>query len=371
MVNSSKFRKVYCLVRGPNPLARVLGSIAERGLHVDSLSNSKIVALTAELHKDDLGLGEAQMKAFHAEVTCIIHLAWPVNFSIGLPSFEPHLVGLQNLLALSMSVQRPEPARLFFASSISTAERTPGVAMIPDRPIEDFEHAMDMGYAQSKLVGENLVMNAARSGARTYVLRIGQIVGDRNNGIWNDSEFIPSIIRSALSLGALPDLPDPCSWLPVDTLATAILELDETLKAVPRPYLQTDGAVEHHVIYNMVNPTVFEWRRLLQELSAAGLTFETVEIQSWLKRLQRAAAENDGTEEVRNPAVKLLHHFEERYLANGTGAGNGNGRIFFDTTAVQRDSKVLRSPPDIIGGGYVRKFVETWLSRWSSSVTEP
>lgn len=365
MVNSLKFRKVYCLIRGSNPLARVLASITERGLHIDSQSESKIVALTAEIHKPDLGLGEAQMKIFQTEVTCIVHLAWPVNFNIGLPSFEPHLQGLQNLLSLSISVHRPEPARLFFASSISTAERTPGPAMISDGPIENFEHAMDMGYAQSKLVGENLIINAARGGARAYALRIGQIVGDRENGIWNDSEFIPSIIRSALSLGVLPDLPDTCSWLPVDTLATAILELDETLKAAPRPYLQTDGAVEHRVIYNMVNPSVFEWSQLLQELAAIGMKFETVGTRLWLEKLQQAAAIDDGAEEVRNPAVKLLHHFEERYLRNNGRPDASAGNVFFDTKAVQRDSRVLRSPPDIIAGGYVRKFVETWLRRWS------
>jgi thioester reductase-like protein len=371
MVNSPKFLKVYCLVRGSDPLGRVLGSVEERGLHLDAAAKSKIVAFAADVSKPYFGLGEAQMQVFLNEVTCIAHLAWPVNFSIRLPSFEPHLLGLQNLLSLSTSVHRPEPARLYFASSISTAERTPGPAFIHDGPIENFEHAMDMGYAQSKLVGENMVINAARAGARAYVLRIGQIVGDHDNGIWNEAEFIPSIIRSALSLGALPDLPDACSWLPVDTLATAMLELDETLKASPRPYNQAGGDVQNRIIYNMVNPRIFEWKQMLEELHAAGLKFDILGFHDWLAKLQQAAAKNDKEEEKRNPAVKLLHHLEERYVKDASGDGANAGHTFFDTKAIQRDSNVLRSPPDIIRGGYVRKFLESWLKRWAPAMVAP
>lgn len=357
MVQSPKFHKVYCLVRGPNPMARILASIDERGLVLDKASLSKIVALTAEVHKPDLGVGSEQMALFRREVQCIVHLAWPVNFNIGLPSFEPHLEGLRNLIALSVSVERPALARLFFASSISTAERTPRPALIPDAPINDFSHALDMGYAQSKLAAEHIVLNAARNGARAHVLRIGQIVGDLQHGVWNDSEFIPSIIRSALSLGTLPGLPDECSWLPVDTLATAILELDETLNADKSQSFSDDS-----VFYNMVNPLVFQWSELLEQLRDAGLDFETISVREWVKELRNVAEKDGGVEAAQNPAVKLIHHFEQRYLSDGNVLA---GNVVFDTKAVQRDTRVLQSPPDIIREGYVQSFIKTWMEKWA------
>lgn len=49
----------------------------------------------------------------------------------------------------------------------------PYLASIPEAPIADFTHVLQMGYARSKLVGEHIVCNAARAGARSYVLRIG------------------------------------------------------------------------------------------------------------------------------------------------------------------------------------------------------
>lgn len=60
------------------------------------------------------------------------------------------------------------------------------------------------------LVGEHIVCNAARAGARSYVLRIGQSIGDTAKGAWNDKEFVPLMVRSALTLKALPTLRDVC-----------------------------------------------------------------------------------------------------------------------------------------------------------------
>lgn len=399
-INSNHISKVYCLVRGTNPLERVLKSLKERGLELSAKDNvHKIVALSSDFSQNDLGVGKETFEKFKAEVSLIIHLAWPVNFAIRLQSFEPHLAGLRNLLALSLAVHHSEPARLFFASSISTAENTPTPALIPDAPIDDFNHAIDMGYSQSKLVGEHMVLNAARGGARSYILRIGQIVGDKDYGFWNDSEYIPLMIRSALSMKALPALHERCSWVPVDMLATAILELDRTLRLAPRP--GTINSTAPAVIYNMVNPHVFPWDELLEELRAAGLDFETIPYGEWMERLRESASTGD---EGRNPAVKILDHFEQRYVlsdnanhsgVNGSGVngsgingsgingsgvnkvlvlnggvngtkvnGSAVGGITFDTKAMLRDSQVLRQPPNIIRDGYVRKFLSFWLQRW-------
>ena len=307
-------------------MERVLQSLKERGITLESSSENKIVPLITDLSQPNLGLTKEMMEQFKAEVTLILHLAWPVNFSIHLQSFEPHLEGLRSLLTLSLDVYRPEPARLFFASSISTAENTPPPALIADAPIDDFSHALTMGYAQSKLVGEHMVLNAARSGARSYVLRIGQIVGDLQSGSWNDNEYVPSMIRSALCMKALPALDENCSWIPVDTLATAILEVGKTLQSAPKPC--AIDSTNPSVVYNMCNPHSFSWDQLLEQVEKAGLVFETVPYGDWMQLLRNSASNG---EEEQNPAVKLLDHFELRYsMSNGTN----------DETTSVKDGKV-------------------------------
>ena len=394
MAASPDIRKIYCLVRGPDPNKRVLDTLAEKHLHLDASSRAKIVALAADVSKSDFGVGSAMMRTLRDSVTLILHIAWPVNFNLPLRTFEPQLAGLQNLLRFSMSVPSAEPARLFFCSSVSTAFNMSANSVVPEGPIHNLEHADRMGYAQSKLVGEHIVLNAARAGARAYVLRIGQVVGDSQAGLWNDREAIPSMIRSALALKALPRLENRCSWLPVDTVATAILELCQTVEN--EPCRRTVDAVDPPVIYNMVNPHEFAWEDLLKELNEAGLDFDIVETGAWLDMMRESAVTGDVEN---NPGVKLIDYYDREYgtrenassmragkVVNGVTNGfskpmvNGrsvvrragaaaraqepSGGLRFDTTLAQRDCAVLRAPPRLLEDGYIKKFVATWLPGW-------
>ena len=201
---------MYCLVRGAEPLQRVLDSLKERHLELTEASKVKMIAFACDLSQPGFGLDASMLAQMKDAVSLVIHIAWPVNFNIHLQSFEPHIAGLYNLLRFCLSVHRPEPARMLLCSSISTALNTPHPASIPEAPIADFTHALQMGYARSKLVGEHAVCNAAHAGARSYVLRIEQIVGDTAKGAWNDKEFVPLMVRSALTLKALPTLREVC-----------------------------------------------------------------------------------------------------------------------------------------------------------------
>lgn len=187
-------------------MQRLLQSLDRRGLKLTEISRSKITAIAADVSEPDLGLSQGLLKEMRQTVSMIVHVAWPVNFNISLASFEPHLRGLHNLLRFSMSVHGPEPAKLFFCSSVSTAFNAPDGSRVFNSPITDLHWASPTGYAQSKLVAEHIVLNAAAAGSQSYVLRVGQVVGDAQTGLWNDSEFIPSLIHSALTLKALPIL---------------------------------------------------------------------------------------------------------------------------------------------------------------------
>lgn len=343
---------VYCLVRGENPQERVLEALRQRGLSVPD--TKLLVALTSDLSRKDLGLLPEIFNKLQNETTTIIHSAWAVNFNLGIRSFEEqHIKGVHNLVQLSLSVSTPAPARFFFCSSIAAALGTPPPATIPETPISDLKAALPQGYARSKLVSEHMVLNAARdAGALTRILRIGQIVGDGKMGLWNDSEAIPLIIRSALTLRALPALDETESWLPVDTLATTILDLTGiSTGAIPISNSDTG------LVYNLENPRTFSWTSsLLPELQRSGLEFSTIPVAEWLKRLRDY--EKNGGDPERNPAVKLIDHFESRY------GKEKRGDVRFKIGTAEKHSFALRKAPRLVEEGYIKKFVKAWLEKW-------
>jgi thioester reductase-like protein len=167
MVNGDRFRKVYCFVRAAerSPMERVLESLDARCIQISRSAKSKIIPLVVEMGLPRFGLSEGIIEKLKTDVSLIQQLARPVDLNIPLSTFTPHLVGLQNLLKLSLKVYRSKPAFLFFCSSISTAANTTVPGPVPDEAIDDVNFAASTVYARPKLIGGYIVRNATGAGA--------------------------------------------------------------------------------------------------------------------------------------------------------------------------------------------------------------
>ncbi|KAI0164556.1 acetyl-CoA synthetase-like protein [Hypoxylon sp. FL1284] len=356
LLSDPKVSRVFCLVRGGNVLARIDESMRVRGL--DTVSGNgeraaKVEAMvTNNLGAPNLGLSSKDYETLKESTTLIVHAAWPVNFNISLASLVPHIVGLRNLLELSLNVPFKDPARLIFASSISAAFRVPTPGSVPEGPLESLTYAAPTGYARSKLVSERICSAAAASGASVGVLRIGQISADTAKGIWNDKEAIPILVRSAPEVRALPRLMgdhDICDWMPVDTVAGTCLELARKLPAEAR----------EPSFYNIKPPHGFSWNDgFLPAMRKAGLEFEVVSLDEWLAKLRSRAEELGSAAETVLPAVKLIEYYEDTFAGLGVGSGAG---LKFEIQKACRDSSALRHCPQILDAGLVPKMLKHWL----------
>jgi thioester reductase-like protein len=251
---------------------------------------------------------------------------------MGVASFDGQVQGLRHLLDFGFEVG----ARCFFVSSVSAAVRSGPV--VPEQHLNRLTDAQEVGYARSKLVGERLCQRAHEAGLDARVLRVGQIVGDTRRGQWNATEAIPLIIRSAVSIGALPALNDTLTWLPIDLVAQTIVDICRTS--------------ERHDVYHVVNPHSLEWSaELLPMLASAGLKFESVSPRTWLERLAHG-----NPDPAVNPTIKLLDFFKAKYTKPRTGPG-----VFYETRVTEGVSGTLRgvSAPD---ADLVRKMVEYWTT---------
>jgi thioester reductase-like protein len=350
--------KVFCFVRtfpsGESARERLASALKSNQQSLIAESE-RIIAWAVDFSQSDFSLTVVELEILRAKTTHIIHCAWPVNFALPISSFSPHLACLQALLSLSLSVTSPEPAHVLFCSSIGTAMASKPPITIAAAPLNLFQ-ASPTGYARSKNVAEHIIENAVKnSGAKATILRIGQIVPSRNQGskLWNPSEAIPLMIRSALVIGALPDRVgsgDLCSWLEADVLAKAIMDISV--------FRQSDGtaASNSQLVYNLVHPRPFSWRdEFLPALRAAGLKFETVRYSAWLERLSQSSSDV-----MKNPSRKLLGVWEEQYHR----AGEMVGDIKFDTGQAQQLSQALAMAESVVDADLVQALVSNWRNVW-------
>lgn len=341
--------QVYCLVRARDPShghQRVVSSMLQRRVyHLLPLSSRrKIKALPSDLSEPDLGLSQEDYRTVTENLTAVVHCAWSVNFNMHLLSFEKaNIAGVCNLISLCQSAQ--SPASMNFCSSVSTcsqATETP----VPER-VPDFSWAQNMGYAQSKSVAEHICARAASQGVTTRVLRIGQIIGDTEHGVWNAQEAVPMMLQTAVTIGTLPKLQETPSWLPVDVVADAVTDIS----------LSGAGSV----FANVTNPQVFSWTGdLLPALRKCGLVFDEVEPKEWIKRLR-----GSNPDPIANPPIKLVDFFASKYDKDSFSPPK-----LFATDVAQSLSPALSKFPSL-QESHVAKFVGFLTDRAWNIPTSP
>ena len=219
----------------------------------------------------------------------------------------------------------------------------------------------------------------AESGANATILRIGQVVGDMKWGVWNDNEALPLTIRSAMTMGILPQLDMACSWLPVDSVAASVLQIAGLATGAVS---STNGLhkTSPRLVYNIVSPRTFSWNSsLLPALSSAGLSFRPVSPEIWMHQLrlfssmQSKSGDSDITvneaaaDPTQNPVVKLAEFFEENFLTDGE-EGEGGTRVVFETEEAEKMASALREAPLVVESALLGKMVGVWLEKWKVRV---
>jgi thioester reductase-like protein len=380
--------KVYCLLRSSS-LAEPNKSVIKATHGNDGTREairSRVCFLKADITSGpELGLQSKDLEEIRKNVRLIIHCGWAVNFNIPLESFAPSLEGTVNLLKFCSILGSdrigtgPEPKFVFISSISVTMSKgnLPGsspsstTCQIPEAPISDLGLAQETGYGRSKLCAEHIIAKAAAQGLRidARILRVGQVVGDKHDCVWNANESIPLMLRTAQTISALPTLDENCAWLPVDTVADAVVEI-----ALADLSSEEDGELESSVrYYNIVNNTSpFHWTsELLPALKDAGLRFRSVPPVEWILMLGESLKVSSSDERTReDPSMKLFDFWERRYGRKDRGTEeNEKSEVRFNTREAEAHSQTMRSSiPKLIQEGYIRHFLEGWKDIWTESL---
>ncbi|KAG2361461.1 putative aminoadipate reductase, partial [Suillus spraguei] len=318
---------VYAINRpskGASIQQRQENSFKDRGLDFTLLQSDKLVYIETDTSDDQLGLDNELYQKICTSVTVIIHNAWRLDFNLALSSFDSYVRGMRNLIDLALSSPRHPKPRFMFASSISSVQSW-------DKAKGPFPEEVE--YDAGKYVSERVLVNSKLPASS---FRIGQISGGPPQGAWSTTNWLPIIVESSVSLGALPEAKGLVSWIPPHAISNAILDVAFAEEEPP-------------IVMNLVHPRPVVWRALIEPIADALVERKVtshplplVPFSEWLEKLELSAKDLNEETMKRIPAIKLLNFMRAltqadlAIRASGDMASEAAGMNSFATAVAQR-----------------------------------
>ena len=412
---------IYCFTRiNPTPPLKRQRKVHETNGLPAHFPSERVTFLETDLSQPYFGLPRPTYRKLLTSVTHILHNAWEVNFNLSIQSFQyPHIHGVRQFI--NFSSQSKYGAFIFFISTISTAMNYPvsHTGSMPESIIEELSLPQAMGYAESKYVAERMLDEAARiSGVRSAVCRVGQVAGPtKGKGVWRTGEWFPSLIKSGVHLGYLPEELGPMEmvdWVPIDVLAGCIGELavgsdrkaeilhhnasergttamsvvdkESTSKGLTTPKEAGDASCfrQHNTthandsttdapteattntsdgtadapassvkVYHLVNPSPTTYTALLPSILSTLQPNRQPKLVSFEEWVRTLQSSDPNPEP--NPAIKLLDFFHG--LAEMQKAGRK--MVVLDTEDTQKSSGILKGLGEVTG-----EWMGGWMKGW-------
>jgi thioester reductase-like protein len=233
------------------------------------------------------------------------------------------------------------------------------------------ETPVGTGYSESKWVAERILDAAAeRTALQPAVVRFGQVCGD-GNGTWNETEWFPSLVKSALTLGCLPSLDgvsggalimliefanrivQTVAWITAPDAAAALLEMSGI-----------DPESDAHTLH-IVHPRGVPFNTLIAS-AASSLNVPLVPYSEWFSKLseehktQSYSETNLEKAQATNPALRLFGFFQSARIGP---EWEPLSVARLETKRAVRVSNVLAESVKPLDEENVRK----WLGSWRAS----
>ncbi|KAJ6448491.1 hypothetical protein C8R45DRAFT_1046138 [Mycena sanguinolenta] len=312
-------------------------SFVDKALDVALLSSNKLVYLECDTTKENLELPLDVWTMVRNTVTIIIHNAWNLDFNKALSSFEPHVKGTRNLIDLARQLKHQ--VRFLFTSSVGSAFGwDQKLGPFPEELQLDANVAVGGGYGEAKYVCERIL---ASSGLDATSFRIGQITGSKNSGAWATSDWVPTIVKSSITLGNFPsDSSGVVAWLPPAAISRAIM--DVALKPEKPPFA-----------VNLVHLCPIPWN-LVMSTMANTAQLPLIPFTDWVQQLQDRSL-GATTEEIPDlPGIMLLDFLKAT-------ASEGGG-VEFSTAKAQALSDSMKSLKPL-NEDDVKQWMQYWRKR--------
>jgi thioester reductase-like protein len=331
---------LICLVRGdPGRLLDHLAAVPGW----DPAWAQRVEVVTADLASPALGLDEASLDALSTKSGAIVHAGAMVNWVYPESALAPTNVGgTRTLLALAAR----RSTRFVYLSSLACCW-----SLTADGPVDgdtdpaDHLDGIHLPYVRTKALGESLVRRAGAMGLPIRILRPGLVLGDPDRHHHSPGDFLTSLFRGCIEIGAAPELDWDLEVCPVGEVATAAVAAA----------LGADGPETLH----LESPERRPWRSVALWMALRGYRMSLEPFSAWSGRLTSADSALRPLEPFfRRPVVGGLTVPElyERTRRNPIHAPNAPGgppldarfleRTFSDLTALGYLPAPAEPPPE-------------------------
>ncbi|KAM9988497.1 hypothetical protein ACTFIZ_012235 [Dictyostelium cf. discoideum] len=226
----------YCLLRNKsnssNPINEIIANLKHHKVY-DQLSPmqlSKIVPVIGDLAKVRLGLSDKDYSLIANNANLIINSGADLNLESDYNSNKPvNVDGIVEIIKLSISdsingIQKPivnfSTFTVFINQSLNGEEFDESIL-----PSLDNIDNLPAGYMQSKVVGEYLLVEAARRGIPSMLIRPPSIFSHPETGVGLSSDFFQLSVQCCYATGYYPDVDMKVLLTPVDWVSDNTMNL--------------------------------------------------------------------------------------------------------------------------------------------------
>ena len=287
--------EIFCLVRAQDEAIghqRLQKNLADYGLWEEEHGH-RIIAVPGDLALPRFGLSQAAFEHLAKTVEVIYHNGALVNFMYPYKLLEAaNVLGTQEVLRLACE-HAIKP--VYYISTLSTFAvteyRSGDILREHDQPRQNGQ--VEQGYALSKWVAEQLIMDAQKRGLPISIYRPGMVTGHSQSGVGHAKDFVWQAIRLGISMEVLPERDVTLSMTPVDYVARALVHIS-----------RQEGALGKH--FHLVNSQSIHMNSLVSWMHTFGYQTPLMPFDQWSALVQERAEQlTDKTAEVLAPLVVM------------------------------------------------------------------
>ena len=298
ILRDNSVETVYTLVRAGSQqegLERIRSNLKSYGIW-DNNFTGRMHCCLGDFSMPLLGLDPALYEELLESVDTVIHNGAKIDYTAPYSSHAtPNVKGTIEVIKFCFG---GKPKALHFLSTLAVfgpvglvhgmTDIYEDQNMIPS--IDALQ--VDMGYAQSKWVAEQVLLLAQKRGLAVSIYRPGFIICDGISGVSNTSDFMVRLTRACISMGYFPLLHDQSKeFLTVDWASAAIVALVKREDQVNK-------------IFHLCRPDVKKFPSVIEYfhmLAQHGYELKGIEFRDWVDILSRATMQ-----EPSHPMLPLM-----------------------------------------------------------------